>query len=48
MIEGVFQSGETVEGKVIASGLDQKTRETSCIIFRLAQSNHKRVHTTLL
>ena len=41
MIEGVFQSGETVEGKVIASGLDQKTRETSCIIFRLAQSNHK-------
>ena len=42
MTNGSFQVGETVEGSVIRTGLDEDTTNTSpSIIFRVAQSNHK-------
>ena len=42
MTNGSFQVGETVEGSVVRTGLDEDTTNTSpSIIFRVAQSNHK-------
>ena len=42
MTNGTFQVGETVEGTVIRTGLNQNTTNTTpSITFRVAQSNHR-------
>ena len=42
MTSGSFQVGETIEGSVVRTGLDEDTTNTSpSITFRVAQSNHK-------
>ena len=43
MSSGVFQVGETVEGRVIDKGLGEEGKDTNPRIdFRVAQSNHRR------
>ena len=41
MISGTFQVGETVEGRVIRTGLSSPTSEAPHITFRTAQLNHR-------
>ena len=42
MSNGVFEIGETVEGSIQTTGLDEDTTNTSpSITFRVAQSNHR-------
>ena len=42
MTSGTFEVGETVEGRVIRTGLaEEKTDTTASITFRVAQSNHR-------
>jgi len=43
MSSGTFQVGETVEGRVISTGLGEEGKDTNPRInFRVAQSNHRR------
>jgi len=43
MSSGVFQIGETVQGRVITTGLGEEGKDTNpSINFRVAQSNHRR------
>ena len=41
MISGTFQVGETIEGRVIRTGLSDPTSEAPRITFRAAQLNHR-------